>query len=167
MIKESTFRNFHIDIWALNVNVGWGRSSSHCWGWDLPWTGTGWWWGAKGAKFGKKGRFGKLVVKNKKGEEAEERERREGGFLPWTPISTIGALYDDYNGSYVLCERLMNVNNFSADCTSKTNKYIVLRRNSFCCCGFLYIAGYFKTSLHIPFWGLFLSKEFLSFLWSL
>ena len=59
--------------------------------------------GAKGAKFGKKGRFGKLVVKNKKGEEAEERERRGGGFLPWTPISTIGALYDDYNGSYVLC----------------------------------------------------------------
>ena len=64
--KNRTFGDFRINIWALNVKVSRGRSSSCCWGQELTWMGTGD-GGGNGAKFGKNRRFGKLAVDNKKG----------------------------------------------------------------------------------------------------
>ena len=119
-----------------NVKVIWVKSSSHFWGRDLPWTGMGWWWEQNNAKFGKKRRFGKLTASDKKGEEAEGREIRGGGgwsrhglqFLP--------------DGRFIMiipvptfCASVYWILKKSADCTIKTNTYIVLCMNYFCCYG--------------------------------
>ena len=71
--QNCTFGHLKINLWALNVKVSRGRSSSGCWGAGFTVEMDGVMGGTNDAKFGVKRRFGNLEIGDKKGEEVERR----------------------------------------------------------------------------------------------